>query len=245
MGTGGSGTEVHELLPGIGKIGAQVALFAGPSWNPFGIGTGVELGGYIDLPLAKAPGGKLSYEIFAGISLATSDPFTITNPLAYIANLATGATPVNALRGPPFAPFPVAREVKSKLRLVHLSPFALKYTVTRWDDARLRVSFSVGADVAVVLTEQTPTSDQSLAFTGTAPFDDPLVGGVFAQAPELTARGYPTGQGNAELGGHAAAGLELRLTKGLSLNLEYRFTQTEGGSSSRLHSATGALGFHF
>src|SRR5262245_28108319 len=63
-----AGPEVHELLPDIGRIGAQVAVFAGPSWNPYRVGQGVELGGSINLPLRRLPGGKLSYEIFLGLS---------------------------------------------------------------------------------------------------------------------------------------------------------------------------------
>ena len=245
LGATDTGAAVHELLPGIGKIGAEVAIFGGASWNPYSIGQGGELGGLIDLPLAKAPGGKLSYELFVGLSLATSDPFTITDSVAFVANLATGASRQAALQGPPLAPFPVTREVRTRLRLLHLSPFALKYTLTRWDAARIRPYLNAGLDFLVVLTREEPLRDESLLFTGTAPFDDPLIAGLLAQAPELTARGVPTGQGHFQLGGHAAAGFELRLKKGLSLNLEYRFTGSEGGSKGRLHSAIGALGFHF
>lgn len=245
LGATDAGATVHELLPGIGKIGAEVAIFGGASWNPYQIGKGNELGGLIDLPLAKAPGGKLSYEIFVGLSLATSAPFTITDSVAFVANLASGASRQAALQGPPLAPFPVTREVRTRLRLLHLSPFALKYTLTRWDAARIRPYLNVGLDFLVVLTREEPLRDESLLFTGTAPFDDPLIAGLLAQAPELTARGVPTGQGHFQLGGHAAAGFEVRLSKGLSLNVEYRFTGSEGGSKGRLHSAIGALGFHF
>lgn len=245
LGKGGTGAEVHELLPGIGKIGAQVGFLGGVSWNPYEAGQGAELGGYIDLPLAKAPGGKLSYEIFLGVSLATSDPFTITDSVAYVANLAAGASPQAALLGPPSAPFPVIREVRTNLRLVHLSPFGLKYTFTRWDSSRLRPYLNAGFDILVVISNQEPLRDESLSFTGTAPFDDPLIAGLVAQAPELTARGLPTGQGNLEVGGHGAAGFEIRVSKGLSLNLEYRFTVAGGGPHGRLHTAVGALGWHF
>jgi hypothetical protein len=244
-GTGGTGADVHELLPGVGRIGAEVAVFGGASWNPYGIGQGAQFGGYIDLPLAKAPGGKLSYEIFVGLSRATSDPFVITDTVAFVANLAAGASRQAALQGPPAAPFPVTREIRQSLKLLHLSPFSLKYTLTRWDHVRLRPYLGAGLDFLVALTSEEPLRDESLVFTGTAPFDDPLIGGLIAQAPELTARGVPTGQGNLQLGGHLAGGLEVRVSKGLSLNLEYRFTAGEGGSKGRLHSAILALGFHF
>lgn len=245
LGTGDTGARVHELLPGIGKIGAQVALFGGASWNPYRVGKGGELGGYINLPLAKAPGGKLSYEIFVGLSLATSQAFTLTSSVAYVANRATGASHQAALQGPPAAPFPVTREVRTRLRLLHMSPFTLKYTLTRWDAMRLRPYLNAGLDFLVVLTREEPLQDESLLFRGTAPFDDPLIAGLLAQAPELSARGQPTGQGHFQLGGHGAAGFEVRLSKGLSLNIEYRFTVSEGGSKGRLHTASGAIGFHF
>jgi opacity protein-like surface antigen len=242
--TGREPANPHELLPGIGKIGAEVAVFGGASWNPYEVGQGFDAGGYVNLPLRGAPGGKLSYEIALGMSLATSEPFTVTSSVAYVANLAAGASPAAALAGPPLAPFPVRREVRTQLRLLHLSPFGLKYTITRLDGVRLRPYLAAGLDFVAAITNQDPEHDESLLFTGTAPFDDPLIAGLLAQAPELTARGNPTGQGNFRIGGHVAAGVELRLTRGLSLNLEYRFTGTEGRNGG-LRAATGALGFHW
>jgi hypothetical protein len=243
-GGGERGPEVHELLPDIGRIGAQAGVMAGPSWNPYEVGRGIQAAGYIDLPLARAPGGKLSYEIVIGLSHAVSDPFTITNPLAYVANLATGASPEAALAGPPAAPFPVVRSVRTRLRLMEISPFGLKYTVRTLDHVRLRPYAAAGLDFAVVITRQTPQGDESLDFTGTAPFDDPLIGGLVAQAPELEARGTPSGQGNIELGWHAGGGLEIRVARGLSLNLDYRFLSV-GGRHGRLHAVSSALGFHW
>jgi opacity protein-like surface antigen len=233
---------VHELLPDIGRIGAQVAAFGGGSWNPYQAGRGIEAGGYIDLPLRRAPGGKISYEIFLGLSLSRSSPFTATNPVAYIANLASGASRSAALAGPPLAPFPVTRSVRTRLRLLHVSPFALKYTLTR--SMRVRPYLNLGVDVLAAFTTVEPERDESRDFGGTSPFDDPLIAGLLAQAPELSARGTPSGQGNVELGGHGAAGVELRLSAGLSLNLEYRFTGF-GGTNARLHTVSSALGFHW
>jgi hypothetical protein len=243
-GGGERGPEVHELLPDIGRIGAQVGVMAGPSWNPYDVGRGIHAAGYIDLPLSRAPGGKLSYEIVIGLSHADSDPFTITNPLAYVANLAAGATPDAALAGPPAAPFPVVRSVRTRLRLMEVSPFGLKYTVRTLDHVRLRPYAAAGLDFAVVITDQIPLGDESLAFTGTAPFDDPLIAGVVSQAPELAARGTPTGQGNIELGWHAGGGVEVRFARGLSLNFDYRFLRV-GSGKGRLHTVSSALGFHW
>lgn len=195
-----AGPEVHELLPGIGKIGAEVAVFAGASWNPFEVGRGAEAAGYINLPLARAPGGKLSYEIFLGVSWATSDPFTLTT-------------------------VPVRQSVRTRLRVLHASPFGLKYALTRWDHARLRPFVNAGADVLVSVA-------------------DTELEGVPPAADEASGRGLPTGQAKIALGGHGAAGVEIRLSRGLSLNLEYRFTATEG-KNGRLHTASSALGFHW
>lgn len=200
-GRASGGPEVLELLPDIGKIGAEVAVFAGPSWNPYEVGQGVELGGYIDLPLRRLAGGKLSYEIFLGLSLATSDPFTLTLPTQ-------------------------AQSVRTRLRVLHVSPFALKYALTR--GGRLRPYLNAGADVLVVISEQERAEGGKLS----------------PQAPELEARGLPTGQGNIELGGHVAVGCEIRVSAGLSLNLEYRFTTT-AKAHGQLHGASAALGFHW
>jgi len=223
-----AGGAVHELLPDIGRIGAEVAVFAGGSWNPYAVGPGVELGGYINLPLRRVPGGKLSYEIFAGLSAAKSDPFGLTDTLAYQLNLARGESPEDALAGP----LPVTRTVETRLRILHLSPFALKYTLLGLDHAHVRPYLSVGADVLVTITRQDPVDGGA-----------PLIGGVVSQAPELTARGTPTGQGNIDLGGHAALGMEIRLSPGQSLNLEYRFTAADG--HAHLQTASAALGFHW
>jgi hypothetical protein len=240
----GGGVGVHELLPGIGKLGAQVALSLGASWNPYDVGQGLMGAAYVDLPVLRAPGGKVSYELLVALSDAESDPFTITDSVAFVANLAAGASREAALAGPPLAPFPVRREVRTRLRLLQVSPFGLKYTYGSPGAARLRPYAAAGVDVVVVITSQTPERDESLVFNGEAPFDDPLIAGLIAQSPELTARGYPTGQGDLRFGGHVGAGLELRLSRSFSLNADYRFTAIEG-RNARLHALTSTLGLHW
>jgi hypothetical protein len=232
-----------ELLPEIGRIGARAFVSAGPSWNPYGVGQGFHVGGGIDLPLFHAPGGKVSYSLLVDLGLGTGDPFVITDSVAYVANLAAGASPAAALAGPPGAPFPVRRAVRTRLRLLQVSPFGLKYSLQR-GGSRLRPYLGAGLDVDVVISSQDPERDESLAFTGSAPFDAPLIGGQIAQAPELTALGLPTGQGNLELGFHAGAGLEVRVSPGVSLALDYRFSGI-GSEPARLHTVSAALGFHF
>jgi hypothetical protein len=243
-GRGNTGPYVHELLPDLGRIGAQAGLIVGASWNPYRAGQGFQAGGYVDLPLLRAPGGKLSFEVLFALSHARSDPFTITDPLAYVANLATGASPAQALAGPPGAPFPVTRSVRTRLRLLQLSPFGLKYTLLRLDQRRLRPYALAGLDYVVAITRETPERDESLLFRGQPPFDAPLIAGLAAQAAELSARGTPTGQGNIELGYHAGAGVEVRVARAVSLNLEYRYTGMEG-ANGRLHALSSALGFHW
>lgn len=238
------GSEVHELLPDLGRIGSQVGLRGGLSWNPFEVGRGFELGGYVDLPLARVAGGTLSYEILVSLSKARSEPFIITDPIAYVANLASGASRAAALAGPPQAPFPVRRLVRTDLRLLDVSPFALRYTIHRLDHVRLRPYLLAGLDLVVVITKQEPEQDESLQFMGTSPFDDALIGGLVAQAPELAARGVPTGQGNLDVGGHAGAGVEIRVSRGLSLNLDYRLTAI-GGTDHVMHSVSTVLGIHW
>lgn len=240
----GGGPGTYELLPGIGRIGAEVTLLGGTSMNPYEVGDGSHFGGSIDLPLFRAPGGKVSYEILMVIGTGRSDPFTVTDAVAYVANLAAGASPAAALAGPPQAPFPVVRRVRTEARLLQVSPFGLRYTLTGLDGVRLRPYLAVGTDVVVVITRQVPEADESLAFRGTAPFDAPLIGGLIGQAPELAERGTPTGQGDLKLGGHGAAGIELRLSGGISLNAEYRYTALEG-KNGRWQAVTGGLGFHW
>jgi hypothetical protein len=239
-----SGAQVLELLPGIGRIGAQAGLMVGLSRNPYEVGSGVQATGYLDVPLARVGGGKLSYQILVALSHGRSDPLVITDPIAYVANLATGASPAAALAGPPAAPFPVRRQVRTRLRVLELSPFALKYTITALDQARVRPYVAAGADIVVVITKQVPLQDESLIFTGSSPFDAALIGGLVAQAPELEALGIPSGQGDIEAGFHAGGGLELRLGKGVSLNVDYRFTGI-GGASHGLHSFSSGLGLHW
>jgi hypothetical protein len=239
-----AGTTPYELLPDLGRIGAQAGFVGAISWNPYSVGQGFEIGGYVDLPLFRAPAGRVSYEMLVALSHGRSDPFTITDPIAYVANLATGASTADALAGPPRAPFPVRRAVTTDLNILQVSPFALRYTIKSLDHVRLRPYFYAGLDIIVVITTQDPVSDESLQFTGTSPFDDPLIGGLVAQAPELTARGLPTGQGNLQLGGHGGLGLEVRFSRGLSFNLDYRFTGV-GGTSQSLQAASAALGFHW
>jgi hypothetical protein len=134
-----AGTPEHELLPDIGRIGAQVGALAALSFNPYEVGKGFEVAGFVDLPLLRAPGGKLSYEIFLALSLATSDPFeTQSGPVA------------------------------TRLRLLQASPFGLRYTITRFDPHRVRLFLVAGIDAMVpsVSDEPAPPQDPARAARG-------------------------------------------------------------------------------
>jgi hypothetical protein len=179
----GSGTDVLELLPDLGRIGAQVGALGGASWNPYGAGRGYGLAGFIDLPLFRAPGGKLSYEVLLGFSDAGD----------------------------------------SGLRLLDTSPFGLKYTLTGLDHARLRPYLDGGLEVVLAVGN---------------PKGGPPEGIPSPKA--ATAR--LVGDASLELGFHAGGGLEVRLSRGVSLNLDYRFARLGGAD---LHVAGGGLGFHW
>jgi hypothetical protein len=222
---------VRELLPDLGQIGAEVGLNAAFCRHPYETGTGGGASGFILLPVARALGGRISYEIDVRYGMAEGDPFTITNPLAYVANLAAGASPAAAAAGPPAAPFPVRRDVRTKLRLLQVSPFGLRYALGGATVPRLRPYVSAGVDVVVVLTQQEPVRRDITDPLGAAAFDVPLVAGIVGQAPELEALGLPSGQGNLRLGGYGAVGVEWRATGRVSLNAEYRLAGIEGAGT--------------
>jgi hypothetical protein len=243
--SGKEGLFVHELLPDIGLIGAQVGLTAGVCANAFEAGQGLCGGGFIALPLRRAGRGRLSYEISIAVAKSRGEPFLITMPLAYVANLAAGASPEAAAIGPAAgAPFPVRREVRTELRTLQVSPFGLRYSLGSGGAARLRPYLATGVDIVVVLSKQEPTRDESPDVLGADVFDDPLIGGLGAQSPELTDRGLPSGQGNLLLGAHAAAGVELRASERFSVNGEYRFTLIENAGGGT-HAFQAALGLHW
>jgi len=229
------GSDPLELLPAIGKIGAEVGLHGGWSSNPYSLGSGAQGAGFINLPLRKIGNGVLSYEISLRFARSTSDPITVTNPIAFVANLAaTGRGDVG--------PFPYKREVRSVGSIFTVEPFGLKYAIHSF--GRFRPYAVAGVGVAVVITKEKPEANESLIFTGTAPFDSDLIAGIVAQAQELEALGRPTGQGNIEVAGHVGAGFEFRLSPGFSFQTDYRFTLLSGHNAS-MHIVSAGFGMHF
>jgi len=224
-----------ELLPAIGRIGASVGLQGGWAKNPFSLGSGAQGAGFINLPLKRLGGGTLSYEISLRFSRSTSEPITVTNPIAFVANLAATG------RGDT-GPFPYRRQVRSIGSIFVVEPFGLKYALK--SRGRVRPYVGAGVGVAVVITKERPESDLSALFTGTSPFDADLIAGLVAQAKELEALGRPTGQGNIQAAAHAGAGFELRLSPGFSLQGDYRYFRLSGRNGS-MHAASGGFGIHF
>ena len=156
-----------------------------------------------------------------------------------MANLARGASPADALAGPPRAPYRVRRPVQTRLRLLDVSPFALKYTLTGLDHVRLRPYVTAGLDVIArhdggrVCSTTTARSRLRRAALSTG-----------GRAPELDARGIPAGDGGLALGGHAGAGLEIR---DLPWPLpEPRLPLSRASTASRrLHAVSTVVGFHW
>jgi hypothetical protein len=227
--------EPLELLPAIGRIGAAVGAHGGWSSNPFSLGSGAQGAGLINLPLKKVGNGVLSYEFTARFARSTSDPIVVTNPVAFVANLAaTGRGDVG--------PFPYRRSVRSIGSIFLVEPVGFKYA---WHGfGRFRPYLVAGGGVAVVITKERPESAESQIFTGTSPFDADLIAALIAQSKELEALGRPTGQGNIEVAGHAGAGFEYRLSPGFSFQADYRYTRLSGRNSS-MQIASAGFGVHF
>lgn len=264
-----------ELVPEIGKIGAEVGLFLSASSSPFKLGGGNFTGGYIDLPLFDGPRwlpGKLSYEISVGLTQSKTT-FATTSNVAQVANLAVlntlnpggGVANLNAaVTGTGPAPFPVTISTQTKLRLLQVIPFALKYTPTFLERYRLRPYVVAGFGPYVTIHSQNPANGNpasygvrpdanlppsvlaavNLLFGGKAPFGGPLVAGQLSQSPELESRGLPGGHGNIDLGYQAGGGLSVRLTKDLSLGFDARYNRISGANGSFVTYGS-RIGFHF
>jgi hypothetical protein len=261
-------TAPPELVPEIGKIGAQVGFILSGSANPFHLNNGQDAAGFIDLPMfePKALHGKIGYEIRIGLSQAKTK-FPTTSNVAQVANLAalTVLNPANpiqntvdSLNGTGSAPFPVTSVTETRSKILQVVPFSLKYTATGLDRFRLRPYAVLGFGLYVTIHNQLPLvsgvrPDSTLpadqlalvkqVFGGTAPFGGPLVGGQISQSQELEARGLPFGAGNIDFGLHTGGGVEVRLSRSLSLGFDGRYNRLSGGQS--LGTFGTRIGFHF
>jgi hypothetical protein len=254
----------QELLPNLGKIGAQVSFRAGANSGPFALNTGGFFGGAIELPLALLPGGRLNYEISLGLA-QTSRTVSVTSNVAQVSNLAvlTALNPNNstlniqqALLGTGDSPFPVTSNAKWRVQVAELVPFALKYNSTLLDRYHLRPYAVIGLGTYVSISNQLvasgirsdstlpPATLQALtALLGPSPFGGSLIGGQIGPASQLAGRGLPAGQGGIDIGVHYGAGIGYRWTNGLSLALDARFNKVPNGIS--YHTTTASWGWHF
>ena len=164
-----------ELVPEVGKIGAEVGVLVGGSTNPFQLNRGMFTGGFIDLPLFDKPEwlhGKISYEISVGMSQSNTT-FNTTSNVAQVANLAVlnalnpnGGVPnvVAAVTGTGAAPFPVVTSTLTRLRLLEVVPFSFKYTNTALDHWRLRPYAILGFGTFVTIHSQNPARGSPATF---------------------------------------------------------------------------------
>jgi hypothetical protein len=259
-----------ELIPEIGKIGAEVGITLNGASNPFHLNNGTDVAGFIDLPLFDKPDwlhGKISYEISIGLSQSKTS-FSTTSNVAQVANLSVlnalfpngGAQNIlDAVTGTGTAPFPVTAVTETKAKLLQVVPFSFKYTTTALDRFRLRPYALIGFGAYVTIHSQSPMNtgvrtDANLppsvialvnqVYGGTAPFGGPLVAGQISQSPELEARGLPGGHGNIDIGWLAGGGFEYRLTRSFSLGFDARWNRIAGAPGALVTYGT-RLGFHF
>jgi hypothetical protein len=259
-----------ELIPEIGKIGAEVGVLASGAGSPFKLNSGQFYGGFIDLPLVDKPAwlhGKISYEILVGLSRSKTQLQTTSN-VAQVTNLTVlntlfpngGLSNVTAaLTGTGPAPFPVTTTDQVNMRLLQVVPFSFKYTSTAFDRWRFRPYAVLGAGMYVTIHDENPAgfgvrSDATLPanilaaiqseFGGQSPFGAPLVAGQIGQSPELIARGLPGGNGNIDIGLQTGAGFEFRLTRSLSIGFDGRFNKVSG-TNGNFATYGSRIGFHF
>jgi hypothetical protein len=231
--------------------------------------------GFIDLPLLDKPEwlhGMVSYEISVGMS-ESKTTFNTTSNVAQVANLAvlnalnpTGGLQnvVQAVSGTGSAPFPVVTSTETRLRLLQVVPFSLKYTTSALDHWRLRPYAILGFGTFVTIHDQNPArgtppaygvrSDANVPpsilatvnslYGGTSPFGAPLVAGQISQAPELVARGLPGGNGNLDFGLHLGAGIALRLNRNFPVGFDFRHNQISG-SNGGFGAFGSRIGVHF
>ncbi len=256
----------QELLPNLGKIGATVSFTTGLNSGAFSLNNGSYLGGAVDLPLALLPGGRLNYEI--GIALAqASRNLPVTSSVAQVANLTVlnallpngGAGNVQAaLTGTDASPFAVTASADWKAQILQLTPFVLKYDVTKLDRFRLRPYAVLGLGTYVTVSSQnvagnglrpdSTLSPSDLALLSSllgnsAPFGGSLIGGQISPAAQLSQRKLPAGQGGIDLGVHFGGGVEWRITNLASFSVDARFNRVPDGLS--YHTLGAAWGLHF
>jgi hypothetical protein len=239
-------TMPQELLPNLGLIGAVASFSAGIHSGPYATSRGDYLGGSVALPLLRAPGGQLLYEFSAGLTRSSGN-LRVRSNVAQVANLAVlGAAGLNdALIGAGAAPFPVDVDTRSRVDLLQVVPFGLRYQARGLDRWRLRPYLAAGFGLYVTLSTQTtltglrpnatlpPELTRALngLFGNGAPFGGALIGGQITAARELTALGLPSGQGGLSPGMQTGGGIEWRIRPRFSLGADIRWNRLSNGIS--------------
>lgn len=242
----------NELLPDLGHIGAEVGILVGGSQNPFKANEGFFAGGFIDLPLKKVKGGKISYEIMIGAQRTVTNVQTTSGVIA----LVNGALNT-ALGNPPspdnlLGPLPVTNRIKERLTVLTVVPASLKYTLMSLDRQSIRPYVVVGLGTYVGLSSQQTVdfdaakyiNNPALASLINALLSGPQIGGLIPIAPELRSRGLSQGQGDFRFGLNAGGGIEFRVTPRFSLGFDYRINKMEGRNST-FSTFTAKPTFHF
>jgi hypothetical protein len=225
-----------ELLPDLGHIGAEVGLMIGGSQNPFQSNEGFFAGGFIDLPVKRVKGGKISYEIMIGAQRTITQVQSTSGVIALVnsaLNTALGNPPsVNNL----LSPLPVTNRVKERLTVLTVVPASFKYTMLSFDKQNIRPYVVVGLGTYVGLSSQKLVdfdagkfvNNPALASLLNALLNGAQVGGLAPIAPELRSRGLSAGQGDFRFGLNAGGGLEFRISPRFSLGFDYRVNKLEG-----------------
>lgn len=238
--TGAIKRTPNELLPELGHIGAQVGLFVGGSQNPFKSKEGFYTGGFIDLPLKKVKGGKLSYEIMISAQRVNSTQQTTSGVIALLNSALNNALGNPASVNNLFSPLPVTNTVKERLTVLTVVPVSFKYTLMKEDIHNIRPYVVVGLGTYVGLSSQKLINfdankyvkDSSLASLLNALLNGAQVGGLAPIAPELRSRGLSAGQGDFRFGLNAGGGIEYRITPRFSMGIDYRVNKIEGRNST-------------
>ena len=224
-------------------------MLVGGSQNPYKANKGFFTGGYIDLPLRRLPGGKLSYEILISLQRTTTTTQTTSGVTALVNAVVNAGTPFTLanLTGP----FPITTKVLERSTVLTVAPVELKYTVTTMGRFRPYVVAGLGMYTSLSTQSNAKYFDAAavvgagqLATVLNAVLQGPQVAGLVPEAPELRARGVAAGQGDMRFGLQYGGGLELRVTPKYSLGFDYRQNRVE-----RINAGFGAFtfkqAFHF
>jgi hypothetical protein len=230
----------NELLPGLGHIGAEVGLLVGASQNPFKTNEGFFAGGFIDLPLKRMFGGKISYEIMIGAQRTVSTQQSTSGVIALVnsaINTALGNPPgINNL----LSPLPITNKVRERLTVLTVVPASFKYTSLSLDKYNMRPYVIVGLGTYVGLSSQKLVDFDANKFVNNPALGSLLnallngaqVGGLAPIAPELRSRGLSAGQGDFRFGLNAGGGLEFRVSPKFSFGFDYRVNKIEGKNAT-------------